>query len=94
LVFKKTFLNLDHKELLGELQLAFVCFFIAENYAGFVQWKNIVQLICSCQEAIEKYVDTLFTDFLGTYILYFLCVCRNLIVNLFIIFYRRVKIST
>ncbi|GBC02188.1 hypothetical protein RclHR1_00450023 [Rhizophagus clarus] len=62
-LFKNVYNN-DHKELLGELQLAFVCFLIAENYAGFMQWKNIVQLICSCQEAIEKYVDTLFTDFL------------------------------
>lgn len=69
--FKKNLLNLDHKELLGELQLAFTCFLIAENYAGFMQWKNIVQLICSCQEAIEKYVDTIFTDFLGTRIIYF-----------------------
>ncbi|RIA96054.1 A1 cistron-splicing factor [Glomus cerebriforme] len=56
--------NNDYKELLGELQLAFVCFLIAENYAGFIQWKNLVQLICSCQEELEKYADTLFTDFL------------------------------
>jgi A1 cistron-splicing factor AAR2 len=54
----------DYKELLGELQLSFVCLLIAENYAGLVQWKNLVQLICSCQEALEKYADTLFTDFL------------------------------
>ncbi|CAB5176305.1 unnamed protein product [Rhizophagus irregularis] len=62
-LFKNVYNN-DHKELLGELQLAFICFLIAENYAGFMQWKNIVLLICSCQEAIEKYVDTIFTDFL------------------------------
>ncbi|CAI2177495.1 19959_t:CDS:2 [Funneliformis geosporum] len=54
----------NYKELLGELQLAFVCLLMAQNYAGFVQFKNLVQLICSCQEALEKYADTLFIDFI------------------------------
>ncbi|RHZ74108.1 hypothetical protein Glove_227g17 [Diversispora epigaea] len=54
----------DYKELLGELQLSFVCLLMAQNFAGFYQWKNIVQLICSSKESIYTYSDTLYMVFL------------------------------
>ncbi|CAG8484666.1 12093_t:CDS:2 [Dentiscutata erythropus] len=54
----------NHKELLGELQLSFVCLLIGQNFAGFTQWKNLVQLICMCKEAINTYAMTLFLEFI------------------------------
>ncbi|CAG8523987.1 6358_t:CDS:2 [Ambispora gerdemannii] len=54
----------DYKELLGELQLAFVCLLLGQNYAGFVQWKNLVHLLCGCCEALLTYADNLFVEFL------------------------------
>ena len=53
----------DYKEFLGELQLSFVCLLIAQNYAGLIQWKNLVQLICSCKEALETYAETFYNEF-------------------------------
>ncbi|CAG8595876.1 17104_t:CDS:2 [Acaulospora morrowiae] len=58
----KNVYNNDYKELLGELQLSFVCLLVAQNFSGFTQWKNLVQLICTCEEAINTYADTFFTD--------------------------------
>lgn len=54
----------DHKVLLGELQLAFVCLLMAQNFSGFNQWKQLVQLLCSCQELMEEKPE-LFIDFMG-----------------------------
>ncbi|CAG8436166.1 9493_t:CDS:2 [Diversispora eburnea] len=62
-LLKRIYKN-DYKELLGELQLSFVCLLMAQNFAGFYQWKNIVQLICSSKESIYIYSDTLFMAFL------------------------------
>ncbi|CAH1759938.1 23345_t:CDS:2 [Entrophospora sp. SA101] len=55
--------NNDYKEVLGELQLSFVCLLMAQNYAGLIQWKNIVQLICSSKEALETYAETFYNEF-------------------------------
>ncbi|CAG8504582.1 3514_t:CDS:2 [Ambispora leptoticha] len=54
----------DYKELLGELQLAFVCLLLGQNYAGFVQWKNLIHLLCGCREVLLTYADNLFVEFL------------------------------
>ncbi|KAG0835072.1 hypothetical protein G6F19_004879 [Rhizopus arrhizus] len=53
----------DHKVLLGELQLAFVCLLMAQNFSGFNQWKQLVQLLCSCQELMKENPE-LFIDFM------------------------------
>ncbi|CAO3657900.1 unnamed protein product [Rhizopus stolonifer] len=53
----------DHKALLGELQLAFVCLLMAQNFSGFNQWKQLVQLLCSCQELMNKN-PKVFIDFI------------------------------
>ncbi|CAG8676543.1 2159_t:CDS:2 [Cetraspora pellucida] len=50
--------------ILGELQLSFVCLLIGQNFAGFTQWKNLVQLVCLCKESINTYSTTLFSEFL------------------------------
>ncbi|KAI7871351.1 A1 cistron-splicing factor [Spinellus fusiger] len=55
----------DHLHMLGEMQLAFVCLLMAQNFSGFHQWKQLVQLLCSCQEWMERSPDV-FVDFLDT----------------------------
>ncbi|SAL99833.1 hypothetical protein [Absidia glauca] len=55
----------DHRLLLGEMQLAFVCLLMAQNFSGFQQWKQIVHLLCSCRELVHDH-PTLFVDFLET----------------------------
>ncbi|KAI8097592.1 A1 cistron-splicing factor [Halteromyces radiatus] len=55
----------DHRLLLGEMQLAFVCLLMAQNFSGFQQWKQIVHLLCSCHEMVHDH-PTLFVDFLDT----------------------------
>ncbi|CAO3622442.1 unnamed protein product [Cunninghamella echinulata] len=55
----------NHHLLLGELQLAFVCLLMAQNFSGFQQWKQLVHLLCSCQELILEKPD-LYIDFIDT----------------------------
>ncbi|ESO83353.1 hypothetical protein LOTGIDRAFT_222755 [Lottia gigantea] len=50
--------------ILGELQFAFVCFMVGQNYDSFEQWKYLVHLLCSCEEAIQKY-SNLYTQFIS-----------------------------
>ncbi|KAJ3056293.1 a1-alpha2 repression [Rhizophlyctis rosea] len=56
----------DYKEVLGELQLSFIIFLIGQVYDGLEQWKNLVQLICQSDEALDKYATTLYVEFLAT----------------------------
>jgi len=51
-------------ELLGELQFAFVCFLVAQNFNSFEHWKSLIKLICYSFTAIEKY-PVLYVDFLS-----------------------------
>ena len=41
--------------LLGEVQFAFVCFLVGQVYDAFEQWKKLVHLLCSCEEAITRH---------------------------------------
>ena len=53
------------KELLGELQFAFVSFLLGENYDSFEQWKALLVLICHCQQAlISDQTAQLFFEFI------------------------------
>jgi len=52
--------------LLGELQFAFVCFLMGESYDGFEQWKQLVAIFCSCDEAMHRYSD-LFYNFIEVF---------------------------
>ncbi|KAI8344021.1 A1 cistron-splicing factor [Chlamydoabsidia padenii] len=55
----------NHCLLLGEMQLAFVCLLMAQNFSGFQQWKQIVHLLCSCRELVHDH-PSLYVDFLDT----------------------------
>ncbi|RCH91253.1 a1-alpha2 repression [Rhizopus azygosporus] len=61
-LLKRVYHN-DYRIMLGELQLAFVCLLMAQNFSGFNQWKQLVQLLCSCQQLMEDNPD-LFIDFM------------------------------
>ena len=42
----------DTGKVLGELQLAFIVFFIGQNYEAFEQWKHLFRLICKSSSAM------------------------------------------
>merc|ERR1712083_695578 len=52
------------RELLAELQFAFLAFLVGQNYDSFEQWKRLVVLLCSCDQGILDH-PALFKDFLG-----------------------------
>ena len=47
----------NHLDILGEIQMAFTCFLLGQVYDGFEQWKRLVHLLCSCEEAIRTNQD-------------------------------------
>ena len=51
-------------DLLGEIQFAFIHFLIGHSYEAFVQWKKLVILLCSCNEAIIEHAD-LYNNFIS-----------------------------
>jgi len=60
---------LDNQEqLLGELQMAFVCFLVGQVYDAWEQWKQLVHLFCSCRDVILAR-QSLYAAFIST--LYF-----------------------
>eukprot|EP00039_Didymoeca_costata_P017072 m.313569 g.313569 ORF g.313569 m.313569 type:complete len:341 (+) comp16491_c4_seq1:88-1110(+) len=54
----------DYSQILGELQFAFVCFLIGHVYDAFEQWKKLIVLLCTCDDALDKHPD-LFFEFIG-----------------------------
>ncbi|KAK6173072.1 hypothetical protein SNE40_016601 [Patella caerulea] len=56
--------TVNDTEILGELQFAFVCFIVGQNYDSFEQWKRLVHLLCTCEEAISNHTD-LYTQFIS-----------------------------
>jgi A1 cistron-splicing factor AAR2 len=50
-LLKKEFRNLDM--LLGELQFAFISFLLGENWESFEQWKEVLVLLCNCEEGLR-----------------------------------------
>ncbi|KNE56298.1 hypothetical protein AMAG_02122 [Allomyces macrogynus ATCC 38327] len=51
-------------DLLGELQLAFLCLLVGQNIEGFEQWKKLMHLICRSVEAIDQ-MPEFFVKFMG-----------------------------
>ncbi|GFO14759.1 protein aar2 homolog [Plakobranchus ocellatus] len=47
----------DFEKLLGEIQFAFVCFLVGQNYDSFEQWKKLVHLVCTGSEAVAKHPE-------------------------------------
>ena len=60
----KTYYKDNELGILGELQFSFVCFLIGQVYDGFEQWKKLVTLLCSCEEAPAKHSE-LYTSFIN-----------------------------
>jgi len=50
-------------DLLGELQFAFICFLLAYNIEAFIQWKNLVMMLCASEDATRARPQ-LFADLL------------------------------
>jgi A1 cistron-splicing factor AAR2 len=60
----QSFMTSNHthyRDLLGELQLAFLCFFLAHVYDAFEHWKELVRLLCMSESALSDQTD-LFTN--------------------------------
>ena len=47
----------DKSGILGEIQFAFICFLIGQVYDAFDQWKKLVHLMCTCEEALNTHSD-------------------------------------
>ncbi|KAK6644390.1 hypothetical protein RUM43_000657 [Polyplax serrata] len=53
----------NFNDILGEVQLAFICFLIGHSFEAFEHWKKLIGILCSCDEAISEYVD-IFSSFI------------------------------
>lgn len=42
----------SYREVLAELQFAFVTFFVGQSFESFEHWKSIVEVSCRCQQLI------------------------------------------
>jgi A1 cistron-splicing factor AAR2 len=40
--------------MVGELQFAFVCFLVGQSLEAFEHWKQLVRLLCSCEDAVTR----------------------------------------
>lgn len=70
------------------MQLSFVCLLMAQNFSGFNQWKQLVQLLCSCPQLMEETPD-MFVEFMGKKMLIF--IVQSIHPNR--IFARRARVS-
>ncbi|XP_046572116.1 protein AAR2 homolog [Haliotis rubra] len=43
--------------ILGEIQFAFICFLIGQNYDSFEQWKKLVHVLCTSEEALSVHTE-------------------------------------
>ncbi|KAL7993541.1 putative A1 cistron-splicing factor, AAR2, AAR2 domain superfamily [Plasmopara halstedii] len=48
--------NGDWKEVIGELQVAFLIFLQLSSFAALEQWKQFIAMMCSCEQALSSYV--------------------------------------
>ncbi|CAH1105542.1 unnamed protein product [Psylliodes chrysocephalus] len=42
-------------EILGEMQICYICFLVGHSLEAFDHWKKIFNLFCSCQTGIKKH---------------------------------------
>lgn len=50
--------------ILGEIQFAFICFLIGQVLDAFEQWKNLVHVMCTSEEALQNHAS-LFLNFIS-----------------------------
>ena len=55
----------SESSLLGELELSFILFLVAQVFDGFEQWKSLIHLFCYSSEALETRGGSLFAPFVG-----------------------------
>ncbi|CDW55333.1 AAR2 protein [Trichuris trichiura] len=51
------------KQLLGELQFAYICFLVGHVFEAFEQWKLLIRIFCNCEDALGELSD-LFAEFI------------------------------
>ena len=54
----------DSRSLLGELQSSFLLFLYGHIYEGFEQWRRLLELFCSCDQALLTHSE-LFSQFIS-----------------------------
>lgn len=64
------------QDVIGEFQFSFICFMLGLNYESFIHWKNLLELFCSCDIAIERY-PKLYVDFVACLQVH-LCECSDI----------------
>ncbi|OWF48151.1 protein AAR2 homolog [Mizuhopecten yessoensis] len=47
----------NSNNILGEIQFSFICFLFGQVYDAFDQWKKLVHLLCSSEDALAKHTD-------------------------------------
>ncbi|XP_060083524.1 protein AAR2 homolog [Ylistrum balloti] len=52
-----TFCPENSNDILGEIQFSFICFLIGQVYDAFDQWKKLVHLLCSSEDALVKHTE-------------------------------------
>ncbi|XP_076451650.1 protein AAR2 homolog [Babylonia areolata] len=50
--------------ILAEVQFAFICFLVGQNYDSFEHWKWLVHILCTSDSALVA-LPSLFVDFIG-----------------------------
>ncbi|CAH1175568.1 unnamed protein product [Phaedon cochleariae] len=45
----------NNSDILGEMQICYICFLVGHSLEAFEQWKKLFSLFCSCETAITKY---------------------------------------
>jgi hypothetical protein len=93
----------DPKEIIADMQAAFVCFLIGQVYDAFEHWKQWVNLLCHCEQALQQHPD-LFLSFMSTLCLVVLVVVFVVLLALqimsvsasvsFVIIYSRASLPT
>lgn len=54
----------NEAKILGEIQFAFICFLIGQVLDAFEQWKNLVHVMCTSEEALQNHAS-LFLNFIS-----------------------------
>lgn len=57
--------------MLGEVQFCYIVFLVGYSFEAFEHWKQLINVFCSCVEAVEKRGDLFnkFLSLLGTQLL-------------------------
>ncbi|XP_022919505.1 protein AAR2 homolog [Onthophagus taurus] len=56
--------SITDMDLLGEMQFSYICFLVGHSMEAFQQWKQIICLVCSCEDIIVKY-QSMYEEFLS-----------------------------